>query len=667
MAVRAWLRPPRRVLSLLIGVTILLGITLAWLGWRLLEQDRALEAQRLRGRLEDAADRIAADLRRNLDATRDMLARLASLPDAEFRAQAARVAAALDDDAALVVLTPSAADIRSKGRFPYLPSVAPAVEPPPATFARAESLEFRARDYGRASTALRALAAAPDPATRAGALLRLGRTLRKAGRLDTALAVYHALAGLGATSVAGLPAELLGRYARLGLLEEARRGEALRRDADSLYADLLRGRWPIARATHEFYADAVRRRVDADRAARLDSAHAPALALAAGAAALWELRRAADQTDSTGGDRTVRAGDRAVFVLWRGSSARAIGLVAGPAHVEHAWLGDLAPQLQREGARLALADAEGTALLAQFTGSPRPQALRTAEETRLPWTLRVASADPAAALAQLAGRRRLVLLGLGVAALIILLGLYAVTRAVSREMEVARLKSDFVAAVSHEFRTPLTTMRQLTEMLAAGRVASDERRATYYETIKSESERLQRLVEGLLDFGRMEAGALEFRPEPLDATRLVTELVGEFRSEVAGRGYEIALRAGNGACRVRADREALCRAVWNLLDNAVKYSPESSTVRVSVESSGALTSISVADQGAGIPPAEQRDIFRKFVRGTAARALNVKGTGIGLAIADHIVKAHGGRLELESEPGHGSRFTIVLPAQASHA
>jgi signal transduction histidine kinase len=664
MAVSAWLRPPRRVLSLLIGVTVLLGATLAWLGWRLLEQDRALEAQRLRGRLEDAADRVAAQLRHNLDATRDTLARLASLPEAEFRAQAARVAAALDDDAALVVLTPSAADVRSQGRLPYLPSVPTAVEPPPQTFARAESLEFRARDYGRASTALRALAAAPDPATRAGALLRLGRTLRKAGHLDTALAAYDALAALGAASVEGFPAELLGRYARLGLLEEARRGEALRREADSLYADLLRGRWPIARATHEFYADAVRRRMDADRAARLDSAHAPALALAAGAAALWELRRAADQTDSTGGDRTVRAGDRAVFVLWRGSSARAIGLVAGPAHVEHAWLGDLAPQLEREGVRVALADAEGNTLLAQITGSQRPQALRTAEETRLPWTLRVASADPAAAFAQLAGRRRLVLLGLGVAALIILLGLYAVTRAVSREMEVARLKSDFVAAVSHEFRTPLTTMRQLTEMLAGGRVASDERRATYYETIKRESERLQRLVEGLLDFGRMEAGALEFRPEPLDATRLVTELVGEFRSEVAGRGYEVALRAENGACTVRADREALCRAVWNLLDNAVKYSPDHRTVLVTVASEENRVAIRVKDHGVGIPASERERMFEKFVRGSASDVRAVKGTGIGLAMVRHIVNGHHGEIRVESEPGEGSTFTILLPVEA---
>ena len=180
------------------------------------------------------------------------------------------------------------------------------------------------------------------------------------------------------------------------------------------------------------------------------------------------------------------------------------------------------------------------------------------------------------------------------------------------------------------------------------------------------------MVESLLDFGRMEAGRRTYQMEETSAAELTSQVVAEFREHIPPAGQRIELLApapGNGSngFSIRADREAIALALRNLLDNAVKYSPETSTVRVSVESDGVLTSISVADQGAGIPAAEQRDIFRKFVRGTAARALNVKGTGIGLAIADHIVKAHGGRLEVVSMPGHGSRFTIVLPAQASHA
>ena len=114
---------------------------------------------------------------------------------------------------------------------------------------------------------------------------------------------------------------------------------------------------------------------------------------------------------------------------------------------------------------------------------------------------------------------------------------------------------------------------------------------------------------------------------------------------------------------VRADREAITLALRNLVDNALKYSPDSSPVAISVFRCGELARISVEDHGPGISREEQRAVFRKFVRGEAARAGNVKGTGIGLTLADHIVKAHGGSLAVASEPGHGSRFSILLPLQ----
>jgi len=247
--------------------------------------------------------------------------------------------------------------------------------------------------------------------------------------------------------------------------------------------------------------------------------------------------------------------------------------------------------------------------------------------------------------------------------LVITAASYFVFRAVNRELSVARLQSDFVAAVSHEFRTPLTAMSHITEMLEEGGAPGD-RLPLYYRALGKETRRLRGMVESLLDFGRMEAGRRIYQMEDLDAAALVEQVVDEFREQA--NAHRIELNAPAGERRVRADREALTRALRNLLENAAKYSPDSSTVRVSVESQGGHFAISVEDQGAGIPKHEQREIFRKFVRGTSARTLNVKGSGIGLAMVDHIVKAHGGRIDLNSEPGRGSRFTILLPLEPDH-
>src|SRR5207244_4926390 len=129
--------------------------------------------------------------------------------------------------------------------------------------------------------------------------------------------------------------------------------------------------------------------------------------------------------------------------------------------------------------------------------------------------------------------------GIAMMAVLVLAGGYFINRAILREVTVARLQSDFVAAVSHEFRTPLTTVRQLSEMLVRGRVSSDDRRQQFYETLLRESERLHRLVEGLLNFGRMEAGELRYRFEPVDPEPFVRDIVAEFQQEVSAFGYRI--------------------------------------------------------------------------------------------------------------------------------
>jgi signal transduction histidine kinase len=188
-----------------------------------------------------------------------------------------------------------------------------------------------------------------------------------------------------------------------------------------------------------------------------------------------------------------------------------------------------------------------------------------------------------------------------------------------------------------------------------------EKRLTYHLAQERATSRLSRLVESLLDFGRMEAGAHPYRLERLDVGQLVKTVVDEFKKEADLNDLVIECAVPDDGPVVNGDSEALSQALWNLLDNAVKYSGENPVVRVEVEA-GSQVAIRVKDQGFGISSSERKRIIGKFVRGSSAKALGIKGTGIGLAMVKHIIDAHGGKLLIDSELGKGSTFTILLPA-----
>ena len=313
--------------------------------------------------------------------------------------------------------------------------------------------------------------------------------------------------------------------------------------------------------------------------------------------------------------------------------------------------------------RLALTGAGGQTVFGALPPPSERVAVRPAAVTALPWTAHVSAADTTALASGVAARRRLLLAGLSVLAVLLAVSGGFVARSLTRELAVARLQSEFVASVSHEFRSPLTSIRQLTSMLAQGRLPSEEQRQRSYAFLADETGRLERLVEGLLDFGLMEAGQARYRLEPSDARDVVRDTVDAFRATVASRGYQVELSLPDAACAILADRDALERAIWNLLDNAVKYSPAGRTVWVDVAPRGERVAITVRDAGMGISPAEQDLIFQKFVRGANSSHAGIKGTGIGLAMVKHIVAAHGGEITLASAPGEGSRFTISIPLE----
>jgi signal transduction histidine kinase len=208
-------------------------------------------------------------------------------------------------------------------------------------------------------------------------------------------------------------------------------------------------------------------------------------------------------------------------------------------------------------------------------------------------------------------------------------------------------------------------MRHLADLLATNRVSSEERKAQYYRLLAHETERLHRMVESLLSFGRMQAGSSAWRLEPADTVELVRGVVEEFHRESQSDGREVVCEAEDNLPPIRADREALSRAISNLLENAEKYSEPGAPIRVLARRAGDSIHISVEDQGAGIPREQQKKLFERFVRGDDAQRAGVRGIGVGLALVKSVAEAHGGSVRLASEPGRGSTFTLVIPCHES--
>lgn len=659
MSSMEWIQPPRRLLVMFLSIAVVLAGAYGWLGWQLIRQERVLASQRDQERTETAADLVVAGLQKDLSELEQRLTILASMSAGSLAQSAAQFAATLPAESVLLLLHAAEMEPVPPRRLLFYPILPPGKDPPPSLFAQADTLEFRKRDYGSAITVLIPLSRSIDRLTRAEAFLRLSRIYRKSGRREDAFEALDELRGLGPSQVNGLPAELLARDALCSMLEDAGHDVRLESEAAALDADLAKGRWKLSAAAYTFYAVQAQRRAGA---AAADPARQGAQALSEAAEILWDEWQRSRQDGVIGGDRKSRqVAGRPVLLVWRSAQERAVALAATTRDANSVWLKALRPVLATYGAEVTLLDGEGRPA---FGSAPPPGArasVRLASVTRLPWTIQVWHAANTPVARNFLIRRRLLVTGLCLMALIVAAGTYFMGRAVARELGVARQQSDFVAAVSHEFRTPLTSLCQFTELLAKGRVGSETDRQRFYDVLVRESQRLRRLVESLLNFGRLEAGVLKYRFEPLDAAELAGRVVAEFQDEATGDKHLIELSAEDRLPPIRADREALSCVIWNILDNAVKYSPEGRTIRIELARRGNRLGISVRDQGLGIARSEQSQIFKKFIRGKAPEMLNIRGTGIGLAVAHQIMHDHTGEITVDSEPGKGSTFTLFLP------
>ena len=251
-------------------------------------------------------------------------------------------------------------------------------------------------------------------------------------------------------------------------------------------------------------------------------------------------------------------------------------------------------------------------------------------------------------------------------ALLLGVGLLATIRGAARARELAQLKSDFVSTVSHELKTPLTSIRMFAEMLEQGVGSGDpDKMHRYHGVIVQESQRLGLLIANLLDYAQIERGTRRYTPSVVPVERLARDAVSTFealRDPSKGRNpIEVAVSPDAMAVELEIDRDVVVQAVLNLLANAAKYGGAERPIEVTVEAAAASAAISVRDHGPGIPAHEQARIFREFYRTPDAYRSNVEGTGLGLALVKRHIEALGGTVEVASVVGEGATFTIRLP------
>ena len=585
------------------------------LGSRIIYQERELAAKRAIDRRRSAVDQLRRELSSRLEAIKlQEINRLMRSPNGN-RPQ--------DSASPAVIFT-----ARLEGDHLVLPWEGSAPDDS-AAFARhrleGEAREFTKKDDAGAAAAYRlALAAAGSPSESAEARLLLARTLSKGGKLEEASRLYQTL--LNAPPDARDEQGVGYRFYAAERLLAAKREPA---SVVSFLGKEIDG--PERLTLPELYM--MRSLIGtgqkiSERIAEMEQA----------AALAKDFARVRARIESGGGSAWVPYGNEPWLVTMTPPQPPLPGLVLAVSSTK------VAPPGVKLGTRVAEGDALGDAFPGLYLEWSDNRALETVHQG-LP-------------------------VGIWIAALALVLGVavfggYLLLRDVNRDVRMNEVRSQFVASVSHELKTPLTAIRMFAETLAMGRTRDEHAKSEYLETIVNESERLARLVDNVLDFSKIEQGKKIYR---LRSTRL-EEVAGSaaraMQFPLAQQGFELRLSIQEEMPEIEADANALQQAILNLLTNAMKYSGDAREIDLRILVMGGARNgdavIEVIDHGLGLTPDEQKHIFEKFYRAPSHESRLIAGTGLGLTLVVHIAKAHGGRVEVESAPGAGSKFCIILP------
>ena len=271
--------------------------------------------------------------------------------------------------------------------------------------------------------------------------------------------------------------------------------------------------------------------------------------------------------------------------------------------------------------------------------------------------------------------------------LLMIAGLVFMLYTLNQQMRLNKMKSHFISNVSHEFKTPLTSIRHMTEIMHLKRIDSEDRKEEYLHSMLEQCDHLGHLIENILDFSKMEEDIKNYRFEAHQINEILSDLIPVFKGRIPDESFELNLRMEDRPPHMMLDKDAILQVFYNLLDNAYKYSEGGSKIDLSLSlvdqkqqtidriqaeglrlrNEGKSISISVRDYGMGISEKDLGRIFERFYRGDKLRIEGIKGSGIGLTIVKRIVEAHGGQITVESEIDKGTTFTVILPINSNES
>lgn len=562
---------------------------------------------------------------------------------------------------------------------------------------RAQQLEFQQKNYPNALAAYQqALKQTDDPRLWGEILNAVARIQKKSALLPDAAATYERIARDYNQVVIsnGIPLGLVARLELGSLLRELNDFSRSLTTFLELYRSLIHREWPLEKAQFEFYVgrtksslgefisspppglDITSLRSEFERLEKEEKEEREAtertIAFQEGAAPALEAKiiAAADETDRSAVRLTTEIGRHSYLVSMlrypgqdRDRLEEIWGIILDAERLKEDILRPALGQLAgNDDMEWVVKGRDGDAMMSSSTSPSGPVTIRANFASNFPdWTLEFHQPPPDIIRTFLLSRHGVYSYMFLLIAGILIFGLILTIRTVSHELELAKMKSDFVSTISHEFKSPLTSIRQLAEMLHSGRVPSEERRQKYYDVLLEQSERLSLLTDNILNLAKIEEGRKEFRFETTDLGALLREVVSSIQDRVRHEGFSIELEIKKDLPVIMVDRDAMAQAITNLLDNAVKYSGESKRVIVSASDDGASLHIAVRDFGIGIRKEDLDKVFERFFRGGDELTRTVKGSGLGLSLVKEIVEAHKGKVHVESEPGKGCTFFVKLP------